>query len=137
MPLSHLTNLLGPATSDLVLWKDVKKSAAIVSLVSFFWLVVVPFSFTPAQLVSLAIAAITPLSLGWSLAAGFLKREGPTVPDFLTNGISSEEISKHASTITGAINPTLGMQKISSLSLSCPHSFTLTIMILQRSSARY
>ena len=108
MPLSTLTNALGPSASALVLWKDVKQSGAFVALVSCFWLVVSVLAFTPSQLITLSIAILTPLSFGWSFAAQLLKREGPHVPDFLTHGLKDAEISKHASSLTAAINPTLG-----------------------------
>ena len=116
MPLSALTNALGPATSDLVLWKDVKKSGALVASVAAFWLIVSVFAFTPSQLVSLSVAVITPLFFGWHFAAQILKRDGPHVPDFLTHGLNDAEVSKHASSIAASLNPTLG--EISSL-VSC------------------
>lgn len=109
MPLSKLTSALGPSASDLLLWKDVKQSGAIVALVTAFWLVVSVFAYTPSQLITLAIAIVTPLSFGWAFAASLLKREGPHVPDFLTHGLNDAEISKHASSLATAINPTLGV----------------------------
>ena len=71
----NLRSTYSLSVRDILLWKDVKTSGALLGLAFLAWYFIDETSpLKPSQLIALAVLILTAASLAWSMAAPLLKR---------------------------------------------------------------
>lgn len=92
---------------DVLLWRDPKKSGIVLGGITAVYLLVHSISYNPVVvLANLAQLAVIACFL-WNLVAGFLKKPGVPVPDFVKKGVSEAEAKDAAARYSVYVNKAL------------------------------
>jgi len=87
--------LKDPAVVDLVMWKDVKKSGAILGGATAIYALFELSGLTLIELWATAALIVTLTCTVWSMVAGYLGKDGIPLPSFMTSGINEEVVRKN------------------------------------------
>lgn len=107
-PAVHLPYIKDQKIEDLILWRDYKKTGAVVAVVSVAYYFLELSGIPVYRLVLNSVAGGALATLLWANLGSVVNRPGPPVPKFLTHGFTSTEIVSYAEKYTEPLNKYLG-----------------------------
>lgn len=101
-----LPNVSKPV-EDLLLWRDVKKSAAVFGSVTLVFLALMLNPYPFITLLCYLLSVLSAACFFWAQFGSIMHRNGPPVPTILKEGVSEEQMRRSAETLRPLVNKAL------------------------------